>query len=193
MDKIKKFFELNIFEFIPILIGTYFLLYVLKIDIYIIGTIILFCGYFYYRYNFNENEKVNIINTKKEEKFKNVIPSLINKYNDIIDFLYFISDFKQYNQKVYDDLLVNLNDFLTLYEDSSIIAGNKKKLYNDIILDTKQKIMDNMASFIYSFNNSPILREKLNISINKLNAILLNYMEKLDIKEDSINPANNYL
>jgi hypothetical protein len=193
MDKIKKFFELNIFEFIPILIGIYFILNILKIDIYIIGTIILFGGYFYYRYNFNEDEKVNIINTKKEEKFKNVIPSLINKYNDIIDFLYFISDFKQYNQKVYDDLLVNLNDFLTLYENSSIITGNKKKLYNDIILDTKQKIMDNMTSFIYSFNNSPILREKLNISINKLNTILLNYMQKLNIKEDSINPANNYL
>jgi len=193
MDKIKKFFELNIFEFIPILIGIYFILNILKIDIYIIGTFILFGGYFYYRYNFNEDEKVNIINTKKEEKFKNVIPSLINKYNDIIDFLYFISDFKQYNQKVYDDLLVNLNDFLTLYENSSIITGNKKKLYNDIILDTKQKIMDNMTSFIYSFNNSPILREKLNISINKLNTILLNYMQKLNIKEDSINPANNYL
>jgi hypothetical protein len=193
MDKIKNFFELNILEFIPILIGIYFLLNILKIDIYIIGTIILFGCYFYYRYNLNEDEKVSIINTKKEERFKNVIPSLINKYNDIIDFLYFISDFKQYNQKVYDDLLVNLNDFLTLYEDSSIITGNKKKLYNDIILDTKQKIMDNMSSFIYSINNSPILREKLNISINKLNTILLNYMEKLNIKEDSINPANNYL
>ena len=193
MERIKNFFESNIFEFLPILLGIYIILYLLKLDLYIIITVILFSIYFYYKYNYRNEEKNKIISNNKESKFQNKLPSLINNYDDIINFLYYISDFKQYNEQVYDDLLINLNDFLTVYEDYQIIIGSKKKLYADVILDTKYKILEGLSSFIYSFNNSPILREKLKNSINKLNIILANYLKKINIKEDNINPSNNYL
>ena len=193
MERIKNFFESNIFEFLPILLGIYIILYLLKLDLYIIITLLLFSIYFYYKYNYRNEEKNTIISNNKESKFQNKLPSLINNYDDIINFLYYISDFKQYNEQVYSDLLINLNDFLTVYQDYQIIIGPKKKLYADVILDTKYKILEGMSSFIYSFNNSPILREKLKNSINKLNIILANYLKKINIKEDNINPANNYL
>jgi hypothetical protein len=194
MDEIKKFFESNIFEFLPILIGIYVILYVLKVDLHLIITGIIFIVYFYYRYNFRETEKNNIIISKHPETFQNKLPSIINKYNDIIDFLYYIHDFNQYNNQVYNDLLININDFLTLIEDYTILDNDyKKKYYTDIIIDTKYKILDDLSSFIYSFNNSPILKNKLNNSIEKMNIILSNYIKKLNIKEDDIVGANNYL
>ena len=193
MDRIKNFFESNIFEFLPILIGIYLILYMFKIDLHLLITIILFLIYFYYKYNNHNDEKNKISSNRKEEKFQNKLPSMINKYDDIINFLLYISDFKQYNEQVYNDLLINLNDFLTIYQDYQIVTGTKKKLYADVILDTKHKILEGLSSFIFSFNNSPILREKLNNSINKLNNILSNYLKKINIIEDNINAANNYL
>jgi len=193
MENIIKYFNNRITEFILVLFGIYMLLYILKIDIFIIVTVILFALYFYYKYNNREKEKSIILRQIEPEKFKNELPLIINKYDDIIDFLYYISDFKQYNEQVYHDFLINLNDFFTLYEDYQIVALNKKELMEDVLKDTKYKLLDGLSSFIYSFNNSPILREKLNNSINKLNDILNNYFLKLEININSIDAYNNNL
>jgi hypothetical protein len=120
------------------------------------------------------------------------MPSLLNQHDDIINFLYFINDFKQYNPDVYNELIININDFLTLYKDYQIIREEKKKLMQDVIFDTKAKILDNLSSFIYSFNNSPDLRLKLNNSIDKLNDLLNLYINKLNINIDHINAFNDY-
>jgi Ca2+/Na+ antiporter len=191
MERIIKFFDRKIVEMVSILIGIYIILYLLKIDVYLITTVILFALYFYYRYTEREKEKDIILNRKKEP-FKNEIPSIINKYDDIINFLYFISDFKQYNEQVYDQFVINLNDFFTLYEDYQVIPDNKKKLMDDVIFDTKNKILYDLSSFIYSFNNNPILRKKLEKSVDMLNNILNEYINSLNIKINSIEGFNNY-
>lgn len=193
MDNILKYFNNKIIEFILVLFGIYALLYILKIDLAIVITVILFVLYFYYKYNNREKEKDIILSRIEPEKFKNELPLIINKYDDVIDFLYYISDFKQYNEQVYDNILINMNDFLNSYEDYQLLEENNKKLMNDILLDTKYKILDNLSSFIYSFNNSPKLRNKLNDSINLLNNILNRYLNKLNITIPDIEPANNYL
>lgn len=193
MDNILKYFNNKIIEFILVLFGIYTLLYILKVDLAIIVTIILFVLYFYYKYNNREKEKDIILSRIEPEKFKNELPLTINKYDDVIDFLYYISDFKQYNEQVYRDFLINLNDFFTLYQDYQIIASHKKQLMEDVLNDTKYKLLDGLSSFIYSFNNSPILREKLNNSINKLNDILNNYLLKLEININSVDAYNNNL
>lgn len=191
MERVIKFFDRKIVEMVSILIGIYIVLYLLKIDVYLITTVILFALYFYYRYTEREKEKDIILNRKKEP-FKNEIPSIINKYDDIINFLYFISDFKQYNEQVYDQFVINLNDFFTLYEDYQVIPDNKKKLMDDVIFDTKNKILEDLSSFIYSFNNNPILRKKLEKSVDMLNNILNEYINSLNIKINSIEEFNNY-
>ena len=193
MENILKYFNNKIIEFILVLFGIYTLLYILKVDLAIIVTIILFVLYFYYKYNNREKEKDIILSRIEPEKFKNELPLTINKYDDVIDFLYYISDFKQYNEQVYHDFLINLNDFFTLYQDYQIIASHKKQLMEDVLNDTKYKLLDGLSSFIYSFNNSPILREKLNNSINKLNDILNNYLLKLEININSVDAYNNNL
>jgi len=121
MDNILKYFNNKIIEFILVLFGIYALLYILKIDLAIVITVILFVLYFYYKYNNREKEKDIILSRIEPEKFKNELPLIINKYDDVIDFLYYISDFKQYNEQVYHVFLINLNDFLTLYEDYQIV------------------------------------------------------------------------
>jgi hypothetical protein len=193
MDNILKYFNNKIIEFILVLFGIYALLYILKIDLAIVITAILFVLYFYYKYNNREKEKDIILNRIEPEKFKNELPLTINKYDDVIDFLYYISDFKQYNEQVYHDFLINLNDFFTLYQDYQIIAPHRKQLMEDVLNDTKYKLLDGLSSFIYSFNNSPILREKLNNSINKLNDILNDYLLKLEININSVDAYNNNL
>jgi len=193
MENIIKYFNNKIIEFIVVLFGIYALLFILKIDLTIIITVLLFVLYFYYKYTSREKEKDMILSRIEPEKFKNELPSVINKYDDIIDFLYYISDFKQYNEQVYRDFLINLNDFLTLYEDYQIIPSHRKQLMEDVLNDTKYKLLDGLSSFIYSFNNSPILREKLNNSINKLNDILNSYLLKLQININVVDAYNNNL
>jgi hypothetical protein len=61
----------------------------------------------------------------------------------------------------------------------------------DVLFDTKSSILEGLGSFIYSFNNSPALRMKLDDSIKKLNTILLNYLIDLDIAIDHIEPENS--
>jgi hypothetical protein len=192
MDEIIKFFNLNISHMIMVLLGIYMFFYIIKIDILLITTLIVFVIYFYYKYQNNVKETNIILHQKTNEKFKNEMPSLLNKHDDIINFLYFINDFKQYNPDVYNELIININDFLTLYKDYQIIREEKKKLMQDVIFDTKAKILDNLSSFIYSFNNSPDLRLKLNNSIDKLNDLLNLYINKLNINIDHINAFNDY-
>ena len=192
MDEIIKFFNLNIIHMIMVLLGIYMFFYIIKIDILLITTLIVFVIYFYYKYQTNIRETNIILHQKSNEKFKNEMPSLLNQHDDIINFLYFINDFKQYNPDVYNELIININDFLTLYKDYQIIREEKKKLMQDVIFDTKAKILDNLSSFIYSFNNSPDLRLKLNNSIDKLNDLLNLYINKLNINIDHINAFNDY-
>ena len=192
MDEIIKFFNLNISHMILVLLGIYMFFYIMKIDILLITTLIVFVIYFYYKYQSNVRETNIILHQKSNEKFKNEMPSLLNQHDDIINFLYSINDFKQYNPDVYNELIININDFLTLYKDYQIIREEKKKLMQDVIFDTKAKILDNLSSFIYSFNNSPDLRIKLNNSIDKLNDLLNLYINKLNINIDHINAFNDY-
>ena len=191
MEELISFLNKNIIEMSTVLVVTYIILYIIKVDLLLIVTIILFGIYFYYKYTKREKEKETIIkNSKNVEKYKNELPSLIEKHDKIVDFLFFISDFKQYNEKVYASLLVNLNDFLTLIDDYKIIHPNQQKLMEDVLFDTKKSILSGLSSFIYSFNNSPILRNKLDTAISKLNNILLNYLINLNIAIDHIEPAN---
>jgi hypothetical protein len=193
MDRIKKLFDRKIIELSMVLLGIYVILYILKVDLHLIITGILFICYFYYLYTTRENEKSLILTRREKEPFQNKLPSTLNNYDDVVNFLYYINDFKQYNEQVYDNVLININDFLTLYEDYQILEKNNKKLMADVLLDTKFKILDNLSSFIYSFNNSPVLRNKLNESINLLNNILNRYLQKLEITIPDVEPANNYL
>ena len=192
MDRIKKFFDRKIIELSMVLLGIYIVLYILKVDLHLVITAILFICYFYYLYTTRENEKSIILTRRENEPFQNKLPSTINNYDDIVNFLYFINDFKQYNEQVYDSMLININDFLSSYEDYQILEEHNKKLMDDVLLDIKFKILDGLSSLIYSFNNSPKLRNKLNDAINILNNILNRYLHKLNIVIPDIEPANNY-
>ena len=193
MEELIIFFNKNITEMISIFLITYIILYILKVDLLLIVSFVIFGSYFYYKYSVREKEKDMIIkNSHNVEKYKNELPSVIDKHDKIVNFLFYISDFKQYNELVYSSLLVDLNDFLTLVDDYKIIHPNQHRLMEDVLFDTKSKILNGLSSFIYSFNNSPVLRNKLEESIKKLNNILLNYLINLNIAIDHIQPANSY-
>lgn len=50
MDKIKKLFDRKIIELSMILLGIYVVLYILKVDLHLVITAIIFLCYFYYLY-----------------------------------------------------------------------------------------------------------------------------------------------
>ena len=192
MDSVFIFLQNNIFQLIPIFIAIYLVLYIINFDLLLMISILIFLLYFGYIYYININDTQKMITKKEVESFDNKLPSIINKYDDIVKFLYYISDFKQYNEQIYDNLIININDFLTLIEDYPILNNEgKRKQSQDIMFDVKLKILDGFSSFIYSFNNSPILESKLNESVEKLNNILNNYLIKLDIHIDNITSFNN--
>ena len=72
MEELITFFNKNIIEMSTVLLVTYIILYIVKVDLLLIVTIILFGIYFYYKYTKREKEKEMIIkNSKNVEKYKN--------------------------------------------------------------------------------------------------------------------------
>ena len=110
----------------------------------------------------------------------------IEKYDEMIDFLFSIQDFYIYNQQAYEDMVECINNFFIVYEDilkngiqtNQLFSIAEKNMYNSI---------NHLHSFIYSIPNDDNIRNKLHTSLYVLEKILNNYLNEIyDIHIDNI-------
>jgi hypothetical protein len=137
----------------------------------------------YYQNNLNDlnqidlqnKEKINII-SKNNKNNKDI--GKIREYNEFVDFLFSINEFYKLNQQVFEDLIINLNRFLSIYEDIKIDNKNYTQKYITAE-NIKNNIMNILHSFIYALGNNYELVDKLNNACKILDNILNKYLEEL--------------
>jgi hypothetical protein len=136
------------------------------------------------------------INKEENEKIKKYIrprEKIIEKYDDICDFLFKIQDLYKYNPQIYHEMIEYIKNFFIVYEESMEILLTSHKNYSiaelhmynasnalhSILLNADGNInLDNKISKSYK-----ILQEKLKYYLNDI---------KFNIKKDiKLNGYNN--
>lgn len=148
---------------------------------------LVFCSLIiYYLYTFRKyniltdkekfNEKFNSVNTKN---------NLLNKYPKIVDFLFYLENFKYKNISRYNEIITHFENFCKIYEycliDYNLIFTNYQKL-----IDLKISILNEINNFIFIYANQEydnvLLKQKIsteNILNELLNNLVILYKKKI--------------
>jgi hypothetical protein len=135
---------------------------------------------------------VTLKNNKSEELYKldsfYIKPSeILLDYPDIINFLYSINEYFEYDMNSFSDLITELNSFFILYKkiDKNCIQ------YYDNLLGIKLKLVNILSNYIYSIPEE----NKFVPKIKEFDIILQKYLDSIecninDFKRNKPYPAN---
>ena len=202
----SNFFLYNIINFEePKQIFIYFIILVIFIFIFsnidfnlsIFIGLIFFTILLYYLYtarnkNFIDLEKK--LDTKFETFKDTNISETINKnlrnYPDIVDFIFYLSTFKNYNPNVFQDIINLFNRFIDLYDSVIIDKSLASTLFKNMT-SIKVQIINNIESFLFTTNN-----KVLTIQITKFKIrgekLLNKYLDKILLINQKYNYYNGY-
>ena len=143
--------------------------------------LIFACIIIYYFYTY---KKYNILNDTQiqKEKFDQLYSrnKILSKYPKIVDFLFYIENFKSDNIQEYINLVAKFEDFCKLYEycllEYNLISSNY-----DTLVDTQIQILNSINCFIFSTDSIELenILVKQRISAENLTNELLNNLMKL--------------
>jgi hypothetical protein len=105
--------------------------------------------------------------------------SLILKYPNIINFLYDIREYYEYNLAALDELIIELNNFFILYDD--LISRNYidcEYIY-DNLSGIKLKLINILSTYIYSIPDDIFLMDNLAIKQKEFDTILQEYLNNI--------------
>lgn len=162
------FISINIFFNYNILIGLLFC------------SLIIYYIYTYNKYNVLtrekiDNEKFNLLYSKNK---------ILEKYPDIVDFLYYIENFKANNLQQYENLIRGFENFIRMYEYCIIDNDLIFKFYSTLVAQ-KINILTNINSFIFTEKEveyeNILIKQK--IEAEKLLDKFLNYLVILNKKK----------
>lgn len=131
----------------------------------------------YYLYTYR---KQNILTDKQKfnEKFNNLFTNdnILNKYPKIVDFLFYLENFKYKDIENYNKIIDSFENFCQIYEycliDYNLIFQNFQKL-----IDLKDLIINQINSFIFIYGNTDyenILIRQQNSAKKIINELLNN-------------------
>lgn len=116
-----------------------------------------------------KNKKIELIEPKSE---------IINKYDDIIDFLFSIQDFYIYNPQAYEEIINFITYFFTVYEDIKKNPQQTNKLFS-IAENNMSNAINHLHSIIYNIPDDKNIVKKLQKAMNSLEKILNNYLNDM--------------
>jgi hypothetical protein len=202
----SNFFIYNIINFEePKQIFIYFVILVIFLFIFsnIDFNISLFIGLIFFTillfYLHTERNK-NFIDFKKKldtkfETFKeNNITDTLNKnlrnYPDIVDFIFYLSTFKNYNPNIFQDIINLFNRFINLYDYVNIDKSLASTLFKNMT-NIKVQIINNIESLLFTTNNKVFTKQisKFKITGEKL---LNKYLDKVLLINKKYNYYNGY-
>jgi len=202
----SNFFLYNIINFEePQQIFIYFVLLVIFLFIFsnIDFNISLFIGliffsillyYLYTKRNKNFIDFEKKLDTKYETFKNNNILETSNKnlrnYPDIVDFIFYLSTFKNYNPNVFQDIINLFNRFIELY-DSVIIDKSLASTPFKNMTNIKVQIINNIESFLFTTNNL-VFTKQINKFKIKGEKLLNKYLDKILLINKKYNYYNGY-
>jgi hypothetical protein len=146
----------------------------------------LMCVYLLYMYQYNEK---NIITNAQREKLKyeeiesylknKLIEDPLYEYPEIVDFLFYLEPYEQYNKSVYENIVNYFINFVNLYKKSIIDTDN----YNYFEIDRiKNNIILSLEDFtLMGANEEDIQQLKINVQ-NIFNVYLKNLKTEYEKK-----------
>ena len=124
----------------------------------------------------NEDEKKKYLKKKQEIKF-----DYIDKYHNIIEFIYKIRDLEKINKYNYKLFILTIRKFIELDIDfDNLIEANSKLSYQieniNFMNDYRNKALNYLLAITLSTNNNEVLN-KIELSIDKIDQILRCYID----------------
>ena len=176
----------NLFLFIIIIIIIFKVISNLNINL----AIIFGCFISFYIFKLLSESNKNKLN-KNEEMLKDKIkqirpaPEIIEKYEDIINFLFSIQDLYVYNPPAYEEMVESIKSFFIVYEES--IKIKELAHHNYSIAELKFNNAVNSLHSIYLNSETDMdLNNKINRAFRTLYKLLKKYLDEieLNIKKD---------
>ena len=126
--------------------------------------------------NKNNNDKKK---TMLENKKKYIRPreEIIEKYDDIVEFLFSIQNLYIYNPPVYQELVETIKNFLTIYEETINIPKTAHKNYTNAEIKLYHAV-NLLQSIIINTDINLINNENIDSSINASSRVLKNILKK---------------
>ena len=169
----------------------YLFLYILRFLIAIfyfrkksIGLNIIFAlgiGFLFVWYIYDKNETtLQLEETQMATKREAITPhpKELKEYDDVVDFVFSIQTFYQYNPKAYEEMIDNLDNFFKVYR--IIHIGTPQ--FNDYfkIAETKKdNAINALCSIVFTLPNSTVMNDKHIRSHKRLETILNKYLNEL--------------
>jgi hypothetical protein len=165
----------------------YFILLILFLFIFtnIDFSITLFIGIIFYSiliYYFYTNRNINNVDSAKKiktkyETFSDTEDSVIKEYPDIIDFIFYLSTFKEYNIDTFNEIINLFDNFIFLYNSILIDKSLSSTLFKSITL-IKYSIINKIESFNLNTDNI-ILTEQIKKNRIKAEELLNKYLDNV--------------
>lgn len=127
-----------------------------------------------------ENDKKENINADiiKKKKIELIRPLPKHQKEEILDYLFSIQDFYQYNPIAYENMVEGIDLFFDRYyetkKDNSLASVNCEIMNNQ-----KRDIVNSLHSIIYNFPVNNEYTEKLEIATSKIGKILEKYLDEI--------------
>jgi hypothetical protein len=147
---------------------------------------LVFCSLIiYYIYTYKKQNILTKIQTDKE-KFDSLYSKhqILYKYPEIVDFLFYMENFKAKNIQEYDNLISGFENFCKTYEYCLIDYNLINKFFNNLI-DQKIKILIVINSFVFTHEQTEyekiLIKQKIEaekLMDNLLNNLALLYKKK---------------
>jgi len=134
-----------------------------------------------------KQKKVDKIIENNDIKIKQIRPPsiIINKYPELVDFLFSIQEFYPYSPLNYEDMIDNLEDFLILYENSKIDPKHAGQFY-----ELAEKKKSDIINALYAIQCSieVVVKKyyinKINDACEQLYFILSAYLDEMYTTND---------
>jgi hypothetical protein len=145
-----------------------------------IGLILGVIGIYFYIQKVLYNMETS--NTTLEYKYNSLLikpNKLLLKYSEIIDFLYNIKNYYEYNLTNYNELIEELNEFFIMYDQLKENNYDQCKYIYDNLNNSKIKLIDTLANYIYSIPDDIYLINNLDQKKIEFNNLLDNYLNNI--------------
>jgi hypothetical protein len=123
----------------------------------------------------NNDKKKNMLENKK--KYIRPRDEIIEKYDDIVEFLFSIQNLYIYNPPVYQELVETIKNFLTIYEETINIPKTAHKNHTNAEIKLYHAV-NLLQSIIINTDINLINNENIDSSINASSRVLYNILKK---------------
>lgn len=182
----------DLFKYICVIIFCLLLVRLMNINITIIFGLILGLVIVYLLYDKNELE-INTFDDQIKFKLLSIVPKPKNfdNYTKLIQLIYSIRDFYEYNPDIFTNLINSLDSYIRIYEDIKI-GIEYCHLNVDVAKQMAKNALNSLHSFIYTIDNNDILEVKLRNAMVELQKLLTYYTNDMITICNSVIDKNGY-